>query len=94
MKQEEADVRQKIIVVRTLVESSQAKLEAGLDEQNVVLVKAANELLKMGTSQLQEAMKEEHSCRKKLTEAESRKRKATESLKSLLEEMQEPSTWT
>ena len=74
-------------VSQTLVADAQAKLDEGLSSTRsdaAVMVKAADELLKVGNKQLAEAIKKSNNLTQRKLDAEKRKRKAEESLESLM----------
>ena len=79
IREELAENSESLRVSQPLVDSARTRLEMGLKEENIVAVKAAKEILKVGSKQLTQS----DEFRKKFVEVENRKRKATKSLETL-----------
>ena len=69
-------------MARGLLAEAQAKLDAGISEQNVV-IKTGNEMLKLANAKLSSASQEADATRNRLTDEYEKKQKTVEKLNKL-----------
>jgi hypothetical protein len=88
IKSAEADNLKEMAVAKSLVDDAQSRLAYGLERDDNIAIKTAHELLKAGNANLQSAMEQAKVVRQKLSDVESRKRKAVESLEQIIKDME------
>lgn len=84
LREVEQTVLESIKVSQNVVQNAQVQLEMGIKEQNIVVVRAANEMLKVGNCKMETDLQQSTTLRRRISELESRKRCASESVMKLL----------